>query len=187
MAVIINGGAGVDAAFKEWLEDAIVAVPSASNLVSQFDLSGFVPEPLSDGLFARQVLSSAGSWIGATAIGADLWAAATTNAALATLEPVVTATVAANYTIDAADGSVFVLTLTGNHQLSFSNLAAGRVITVHIIQDGTGNRVPTWSGVTWGATGEPTLLTGAGDRDKLSFDSYNGGIIDGHLIEQYEA
>lgn len=119
--------------------------------------------------------------------GAALVATATTNAALATLEPVVTATVAADYVINAANGSVFVLTLTGNHQLSFSNLAAGRVITVHIIQDGTGNRVPTWSGMTWGATGEPTLLTGAGDRDKFSFDSYNGTVVDGHLIEQYEA
>ena len=124
--------------------------------------------------------------LNAGATGEALLATATTNAALATLEPVVAATVAANYAIDAATGSIFVLTLTGNHQLSFSNMAAGRVITVHIIQDGTGNRVPSWSGVTWGSAGAPTLRTGANDRDKLSFDSYNGTVVDGHLIEQYD-
>jgi hypothetical protein len=162
-----------------------VGVNAAINRATQRTLLGLGTIATQD---ANNVAITGGAISGITdlAIADGGTGASTPSGALQNLEPVVTATVAANYTINAASGSVFVLTLTGNHQLSFSNLAAGRVITVHIIQDGVGNRVPTWSGVTWGATGAPTLRTGANDRDKLSFDSYNGTIVDGHLIEQYD-
>jgi hypothetical protein len=123
--------------------------------------------------------------LGAGVTGAAVFASTTGAAALVAIETVVTATVSANYAIDGNTGSVFNLTLTGNYTISFTNMAAGRVVTVNLIQDGTGNRTVTWSGVAWGSEGEPTLSTGAGDRDKLVFSSFDGTNIDGHLINQY--
>jgi hypothetical protein len=121
-----------------------------------------------------------------TAIGAETaGAAATVQTNLNILSGIVTATVNGSYTVDAATGSVFNLTLTANSTIGFSNLA-GRVVEVNIIQDGVGLRLVTWTAVVWGATGVPTLLTGAGDRDKLTF-SNNGLTTDGHLVEKYEA
>lgn len=123
--------------------------------------------------------------IGAAALGANTF---TGNQALGGYElqnykeQVVTATVSGNYAVDGSAGNIFVLTLAGNHQISFTNMIAGRGVTVVFIQDGTGNRVPTWSGVTWPEGDAPTLSTAAGARDKLVFDSYNGSAVDGQIV-----
>jgi hypothetical protein len=97
-------------------------------------------------------------------------------------ETVITATVAATYTIDWSVGTIFVLTLTDNTAITMSNVAAGRSITVIYIQDGTGNRIPSYTNaITWPEGGAATLSTAANDRDKIVFDSYNGTVIDGQL------
>jgi hypothetical protein len=136
--------------------------------------------------FTQAAISITPAQAGAGTVGTAVFVAQTGAAALVAIEPVVTASVNANYAIDGNTGSTFNLTLTTNPTLSFTNLAAGRVITVNIVQDGVGNRVPVWSGVSWGTAGAPTLRTGINDRDKLVFSSFNGTIIDGHLINQYD-
>jgi hypothetical protein len=126
------------------------------------------------------VLAAEDEAAGRTAIGAM---AAADPLLVAYRETVVTANAGASYTVDWSAGTVFVLTLMDNTAITMSNVAAGRSITVHLIQDGTGNRVPTYTNtITWPEGSAPTLSTGAGERDKVVFDSYNGTVIDGQLV-----
>jgi hypothetical protein len=87
----------------------------------------------------------------------------------------VTLTDATSIAVNAALGNSFKVTLGGNRTLaSPSNPADGQVITVEVIQDGTGSRTLAYGGAyTFPASiGTPVLSTTAGSRDFLAFQ-YN--------------
>lgn len=127
-------------------------------------------------------LADAGQVLTADGLGGADWAEV---AEVARLTAVVTAVVNGSYEVDGLAGSVFNLTLTANSTIAFSNMT-GRVVTLNLIQDAMGSRLVTWTAVAWGITGEPVLRTGAGERDKITFEN-NGLTTDGHYIEAYEA
>lgn len=84
-------------------------------------------------------------------------------------EQTVSANTGASYTIDWSAGNIFELTLQAAPVLiSFSNLAAGRSVTLTLIQDGTGDRTITWPGSVDWPNGEPTLQTAAGAIDVIT-------------------
>lgn len=73
-------------------------------------------------------------------------------------------------TLDAALGNNFVVgALTGNLQLNPpSNPKAGQVLSIRLIQDGTGSRLLTFGTTIYGNTAlDWALSTGASDVDKL--------------------
>lgn len=84
-------------------------------------------------------------------------------------EQIVTANTGASYEIDWSVGTLFELTLTDSPTFTFANLAAGRPITVVLIQDGTGSRTVTWpASVDWPGGTAPTLTTTASAVDVIT-------------------
>jgi hypothetical protein len=82
-----------------------------------------------------------------------------------------TLTDAATITWDVTTGHNAQVTLGGNRTLAApTNLIAGQVYTLQVVQDGTGSRTLTWNAVfKWPGGTAPTLSTGAGKRDVFVF------------------
>jgi hypothetical protein len=88
-----------------------------------------------------------------------------------------TATYGATTTIDYSTGEKFVLTLTGNTTLAFSNVVNGKTITVLLVQDGSGGHRVTLPANTVFPLGASTgvvlnTTTTANGVDKITI-SYN--------------
>lgn len=74
------------------------------------------------------------------------------------------------YTIDLANGTVQILTLTGNCTFTFPTATAGRGFTLLLKQDGTGSRTATWpAAVKWPSSTAPTITATASKMDKYVF------------------
>ena len=85
-------------------------------------------------------------------------------------EETVTANTSTAYTVDLANGSVQILTLTGNCTFTFPTATAGKGFTLLLKQDGTGSRTVTWpSSVKWPASTAPTITSTASKGDKFVF------------------
>ena len=85
-------------------------------------------------------------------------------------EEVVTANTSTAYTVDLANGSVQILTLTGNCTFTFPTATAGKGFTILLKQDGTGSRTATWpSSVKWPSSTAPTITSTASKGDKFVF------------------
>jgi hypothetical protein len=85
-------------------------------------------------------------------------------------EEVVTANTSTAYTIDLANGSVQILTLTGNCTFTFPTATAGKGFTLLLLQDATGSRTATWpAAVKWPASTAPTITATASKMDKYVF------------------
>lgn len=85
-------------------------------------------------------------------------------------EETVTANTSTAYTIDLANGSVQILTLTGNCTFTFPTATAGRSFILILKQDGTGSRTVTWpAAVKWPAGTAPTITSTASKADKFVF------------------
>lgn len=78
-----------------------------------------------------------------------------------------------------ASGFDFTITLDGNHAFSNpSNVKVGQKGRLRIVQDGTGNRVPTWgTSFEFAGAAAPTLSTGAADQDVLYYDAISSTRI----------
>ena len=112
---------------------------------------------------------------------------ATKNAATATLtnktieagtftngytEETATANTSTAYTIDLANGTVQILTLTGNCTYTFPTAVAGKSFILLQKQDGTGSRTVTWPAtVKWPGGTAPTITSTASKLDKYIFTS----------------
>jgi len=85
-------------------------------------------------------------------------------------EEVATANTSTAYTIDLANGSVQILTLTGNCTYTFPTATAGKSFTLFQKQDGTGSRTVTWpASVKWPSGTAPTITSTASKGDKFVF------------------
>lgn len=88
-----------------------------------------------------------------------------------------TITYAASIPVAHTNGKNQVVTLTGNGAFAApSGGIPGETLDIRVIQDGTGNRVPTWnSAYDFGDYGTPTLSTGASQEDLLGFKCISSG------------
>lgn len=85
-------------------------------------------------------------------------------------EEVATANTSTSYTISLANGSVQILTLTGNCTYTFPTPVAGQSFTLIQKQDATGSRTVTWpASVKWPASTAPTITSTASKADKFVF------------------
>jgi hypothetical protein len=90
-------------------------------------------------------------------------------------EETVTANTSTAYTIDLANGSVQILTLTGNCTYTFPTPVAGKSFILVQKQDGTGSRTVTWpASVDWPSATAPTLTATASKADKFVFTAIDG-------------
>lgn len=99
-------------------------------------------------------------------------------------EETVTANTSTAYTIDLANGSVQILTLTGNCTYTFPTVVAGKSFILLQFQDGTGSRTVTWpASVKWPAGTAPTITATASKMDKFVFTA-NGSYWYGSVAGQ---
>lgn len=99
-------------------------------------------------------------------------------------EEINTANTSTAYTIDLANGSIQILTLTGNCTYTFPTAAAGKSFLLIQKQDGTGSRTVTWPAtVKWPNSATPTITATASKADIFSFTS-DGTNFYGRVIGQ---
>ena len=103
------------------------------------------------------------------------------------LSTVQTLTDASTVTSDFDVGQNFTLTLAGNRTLGApSNVDAGQVGSIFIIQDGTGSRTLAYNSIWKFAGGTaPTLSTAAGAIDRLDYIVQSGTAIQAVLTKAY--
>lgn len=96
-------------------------------------------------------------------------------------ERVISTTQSSSYNVDWRSASSIEITLTGSVTLTFSNLAAGRSITLTVIQGGSGSYTLTYpAAVKWAGGSDPTLTTTVGGVDVLTFlVRADGATVDG--------
>lgn len=139
------------------------------------------------------VLKGNGTTISAATPGTDYvtpnssptFATVTLSGAALSQKPVV-ANSGSAYTIDQANGAQFDITLNAaTPVLTLQSVTASEseILSVTLIQDGTGSRVPTWANVTWAAGTAPTVSSAAASRTYLSFVS-DGTTWTGYAIAQ---
>jgi len=126
--------------------------------------------PIANGGIGATSFAAAGL---ATLTGAETLTNKTVEAGTFTngyTEETVTANTSTAYTIDLANGSVQILTLTGNCTFTFPTATAGKSFFLLLKQDGTGGRTVTWpAAVKWPGGTAPTITSTASKLDKFVF------------------
>jgi hypothetical protein len=72
-------------------------------------------------------------------------------------------------TLDLANGTVQIITLTGNATITMPTATSGKSFIMFLKQDATGSRTVTWSTVKWAGGTAPTITSTASRQDILSF------------------
>ena len=72
-------------------------------------------------------------------------------------------------TLDLTNGTVQIITLTGNATITMPTATSGKSFVMLLKQDGTGSRTVTWSTVKWAGGTAPTITSTASRQDILSF------------------
>jgi uncharacterized protein (AIM24 family) len=142
------------------------------------DITGVGVQMLYDGT-TWQVYAQAGAFGNSfTGTGSVVLATSPTIATATLTSPTITGytetTVTANtstaYTINIANGTLQILTLTGNCTYTFPTATAGKSFTLFQLQDATGSRTVTWpASVKWPSGTAPTITSTASKGDKFVF------------------
>jgi hypothetical protein len=74
-------------------------------------------------------------------------------------------------TLSLANGTVQIITLTGNATITMPTAVSGKSFIMFLKQDGTGSRTVTWSTVVWPGGTAPTITSTASKQDIYSFFS----------------
>jgi len=72
-------------------------------------------------------------------------------------------------TLDLTNGTVQIITLTGNATITMPTATSGKSFIMFLKQDATGSRTVTWSTVKWAGGTAPTITSTASRMDILSF------------------
>lgn len=96
---------------------------------------------------------------------------------------ITTATDGATVTFDLSVSNIQQVTLEGNRTLAVSNVVAGQVFILKIIQDAVGSRVPTFfSTIRWIGGSAPPLTTTATKADVFGFICTGTNTYDGFIV-----
>lgn len=74
-------------------------------------------------------------------------------------------------TVSLSNGTIQILTLTGNATITMPTAAAGKSFVIILRQDATGSRSVTWTTVNWPSATAPTITGTASKQDIFSFFS----------------
>jgi hypothetical protein len=72
-------------------------------------------------------------------------------------------------TLALTNGTVQIITLTGNATITMPTATSGKSFIMFLKQDATGSRTVTWSTVKWAGGTAPTITSTASRQDILSF------------------
>lgn len=74
-------------------------------------------------------------------------------------------------TLNLANGTVQIITLTGNATITMPTAVSGKSFIMFLKQDATGSRTVTWTTVKWPGGTAPTITSTASKQDIYSFFS----------------
>ena len=74
-------------------------------------------------------------------------------------------------TLNLANGTVQIITLTGNATITMPTAVSGKSFILFLKQDATGSRTVTWTTVKWPGGTAPTITSTASKQDIYSFFS----------------
>lgn len=74
-------------------------------------------------------------------------------------------------TLALTNGTVQIITLTGNATITMPSAESGKSFIMFLKQDATGSRTVTWSTVKWAGGTAPTITSAASKQDIYSFFS----------------
>ena len=74
-------------------------------------------------------------------------------------------------TLALTNGTVQIITLTGNATITMPAAVSGKSFTILLKQDATGSRTVTWTTVSWPSATAPTITSTASKMDKYVFIS----------------
>ena len=74
-------------------------------------------------------------------------------------------------TLALTNGTVQIITLTGNATITMPSAVSGKSFIMFLKQDATGSRTVTWSTVKWAGGTAPTIKSTASKQDIYSFFS----------------
>ena len=74
-------------------------------------------------------------------------------------------------TLALTNGTVQIITLTGNATITMPSAVSGKSFIMFLKQDATGSRTVTWSTVKWAGGTAPTITSAASKQDIYSFFS----------------
>ena len=102
-----------------------------------------------------------------------------TGSVMLNLNPTITNYVETPYTANSStaitlaltNGTVQIITLTGNATITMPTAVSGKSFTLLLKQDATGSRTVTWSTVSWPGGTAPTITSTASKLDKYVFIS----------------
>ena len=84
-------------------------------------------------------------------------------------------------TLALTNGTVQIITLTGNATITMPTATSGKSFIMFLKQDATGSRTVTWSTVKWAGGTAPTITSTASRQDILSFfadgTNWNGVVV----------
>jgi hypothetical protein len=101
-------------------------------------------------------------------------------------ETTVTANTSTAYTIDNTNGTLQILTLTGNCTFTFPTATAGKSFTMLLKQDATGSRTVTWpASVKWPSGTAPTITATASRADKYVFTADGSSWVGSNAGQNY--
>jgi hypothetical protein len=114
---------------------------------------------------ANQFLLSAGT-------GVPVFSNTLTNPTVTNYtETAFTANSSTAITLALTNGTVQIITLTGNATITMPTAAVGKSFILFLRQDATGSRSVTWSTVNWAGATAPTITGTASKQDIFSFFS----------------
>jgi hypothetical protein len=114
------------------------------------------------------LVSNGTTWSSSNTITSTILSAPTINDGYT--EETVTANTTTAYTISLANGTLQILTLTGNCTFTFPTATAGQSFMMFLKQDATGSRTVTWPAVVkWPSSTAPTITATASKGDKFVF------------------
>ena len=90
------------------------------------------------------------------------------------VETVFTANSSTAITLALTNGTVQIITLTGNATITMPTATAGKSFIIMLKQDATGSRSVTWSTVKWAGGTAPTITATASRQDIFSFFAADG-------------
>jgi hypothetical protein len=90
------------------------------------------------------------------------------------VETAFTANSSTAITLDLANGTVQIITLTGNATITMPTATAGKSFIILLKQDATGSRSVTWSTVKYPGGTAPTITATASRMDIFSFFAADG-------------